>query len=158
MHTLDVLMYGQRTVRATIDRYGDRDWDRIALGVWTAKDLLGHLGAFEVRFADQLAPFAGASPVSDLASADPRTFNDAQAAVRSDWPIEQVMAEFLDAHQRVMRLAATIAPAVWREAGTIPWYGPEYSLDDLVVYQMYGHKREHDPQLSAVLEQGTAGS
>ena len=30
--------------------------------------------------------------------------------------------------------------------------GAEYSLDDLVVYQMYGHKREHDPQLSAVLE------
>ena len=35
------------------------------------------------------------------------------------------------------------------------WYGPEYSLDDLVVYQMYGHKREHDPQLSALLEHRT---
>jgi hypothetical protein len=40
----------------------------------------------------------------------------------------------------------------WREVGTIPWYGPERSLDDLVVYQMYGHKREHDPQLSSVLD------
>jgi hypothetical protein len=37
--------------------------------------------------------------------------------------------------------------------GTIPWYGPEYSLNDLVVYQMYGHKREHGPQLDAVLEE-----
>jgi hypothetical protein len=41
----------------------------------------------------------------------------------------------------------------WREAGTIPWFGPGYSLNDLVVYQMYGHKREHDPQLGAVIEQ-----
>jgi hypothetical protein len=41
---------------------------------------------------------------------------------------------------------------VWRDTGTIPWYGPEYSLDDLVVYQQYGHKREHDPQLAAVLD------
>ena len=52
----------------------------------------------------------------------------------------------------IMGSPSYIAPEVWREVGTIPWYGPEYSLDDLVVYQMYGHKREHDPQLGAVLE------
>jgi hypothetical protein len=152
MQTLDVLMYGQRTIRSTIDRYGADDWDRIALGVWTAKDLLGHLGAFEVRFADQLAPFVGEPVESDLPSADPRTFNDDQAAVRKEWPVERVMAEFLEAHERVMRHARAISAEVWREVGTIPWYGPEYSLDDLVVYQQYGHKREHDPQLSTVLE------
>jgi hypothetical protein len=154
MNTLDVLMYGQRTIRSTIDRYRPEDWERIALGVWTAKDLLGHLGAFEVRFADQLAPFAGAPIETDLPSADPRTFNDDQAAVRKDWPLDQVMTEFLDAHERVMQLARLISPEVWREVGTIPWYGAEYSLNDLVVYQQYGHKREHDPQLGAVLEKG----
>jgi hypothetical protein len=153
MNTLDVLRYGQRTIRSTVDRYTPDDWGRIALGVWTAKDLLGHLGAFEVRFADQLAPFAGAPVESDLPSADPRTFNDDQAAVRKDWPVDRVMAEFLEAHERVMRLGALISPEVWREVGTIPWYGAEYSLNDLVVYQQYGHKREHDPQLAAVLEQ-----
>jgi hypothetical protein len=152
MQTLDVLMYGQRTIRSTIDRYGPDDWERIALGVWTAKDLLGHLGAFELRFADQLAPFVGAPVESDLPSADRRTFNDDQAAVRKDWPVEKVMAEFLEAHERVIRHAREISPEVWREVGTIPWYGPQYSLNDLVVYQQYGHKREHDPQLGAVLE------
>jgi hypothetical protein len=153
MNTLDVLRYGQRTIRSTIDRFGPDDWERTALGVWTAKDLLGHLGAFEVRFADQLAPIAGEPIETDLPSADSRTFNDDQAAIRQDWPIDRVMSEFLEAHERVMRLAARIAPEVWREVGTIPWYGDEYSLDDLVVYQQYGHKREHDPQLQAVLEQ-----
>ena len=152
MQTLDVLMYGQRTIRSTIDRFGADDWGRVALGVWTGKDLLGHLAAFEVRFADQLAPFVGAPVESDLPSADPRTFNDDQAAVRKDWPVEKVMAEFLEAHERVMRHARAISAEVWREVGTIPWYGPEYSLNDLVVYQQYGHKREHDPQLGAVLE------
>jgi len=153
MQTLDVLMYGQRTVRSTIDRYSPEDWDRIALGVWTAKDLLGHLSAFEVRFADVLAGFVGAPAESDLMAADPRTFNDDQAAIRNYWPLTQVMDEFLVAHDRVMRHAKAISQETWREVGTIPWYGPGYSLDDLVVYQMYGHKREHDPQLSAVLEQ-----
>jgi hypothetical protein len=152
LNALDVLMYGQRPIRATIDRFGPGEWERIALGVWTAKDLVGHLGAFEARFADQLAPFAGAPVESELPAADPRTFNDDQAAIRAAWPFGQVVAELLDAHERVMRLAAAIPADVWREVGTIPWYGPEYSLDDLVVYQQYGHKREHGPQLEAVLE------
>jgi hypothetical protein len=152
MNALDVLMYGQRTVVRTIERYRPDDWSRIALGVWTAKDLLGHLGAFEVRFADVLATFVDAPVVSGLLDADPRTFNDDQAAVRAGWTIEQVTDEFLTAHERVMSHARAIPAERWREVGTIPWYGPEYSLDDLVVYQMYGHKREHDPQLSAVLE------
>jgi hypothetical protein len=152
MNAIDVLTYGQKAILATIGRYRPDDWDRIALGVWTAKDLLGPLGAFEARFADVLASFVGAPTASDLMSADPRTFNDDQAAIRKDWTIERVTQEFLDAHERVMTHAAAITPERWREVGTIPWYGAEYSLDDLLVYQMYAHKREHDPQLSAVLE------
>ena len=152
MNTVDVLMFGQRTVMATVRRYRPEDWDRIALGVWTAKDLLGHLGAFEVRFADVLATFVDAPVLSDLMTVDPAAFNDQQAAIRKDWTIEQVTDEFLAAHERVMGHARAIPADRWREVGTIPWYGPQYSLDDLAVYQMYGHKREHDPQLSAAVE------
>ena len=151
METLDVLMYGQQTVERTIDRYRTEDWERIALGVWTAKDLVGHLGAFEVRFADILATFVGAPLESDLTAADPRTFNDDQAAIRRDWPVEAVLAEYRAAHERAMAHARAIPPERWREVGTIPWYGPGYSLDDLVVYTIYGHKREHDPQLGDAL-------
>jgi hypothetical protein len=51
-----------------------------------------------------------------------------------------------------MALVARIPAERWREVGTIPWYGPQYALDDLAVYTMYGHKREHAPQLEAVLD------
>lgn len=154
MNAIDVLTYGQRTLVGTIERYRPGDWSKVALGVWTAKDLLGHLGAFEVRFADVLAAFVGAPVESGLLDTDPRTFNDDQAAIRAGWTIERVMEEFLSGHERLMSHARAIPAERWREIGTIPWYGAEYSLDDLVVYQMYGHKREHDPQLSAVLEAG----
>lgn len=154
MQTLDVLRFGQRTITATIARYGNDDWARIALGTWTAKDLVGHLGAFEARFADTLAGFVGEPATTGLMDAPTATFNDDQAAVRADWTIEAILAELTDAHERVMAYAERIPEATWREVGTIPWYGAEYSLDDLVVYQQYGHKREHDPQLSAALEPG----
>lgn len=152
MQTLDVMRYGHGEVTAVIDAYAPDDWSRIALGVWTSKDLLGHLGAFEQRIADVLATFVDAPALTDLMDADPATFNDDQAAVRMEWPVERVIDEYLSAHTRLMTHAMAIPEARWRELGTIPWYGAAYSLDDLIVYQIYGHKREHVPQLSAALE------
>lgn len=152
MNPIDVLRYGQRDVDDLIDRLRSDDWTAIALGTWTTKDLVGHLGAFEVRFADILAIFLGSSPDTELVRADPATFNDDQAAVRRDWTVDDVVAELRDASRRVAERAGRVPADRWVEVGTIPWYGPQYSLDDLVVYSMYGHKREHTPQLEAVLE------
>lgn len=158
MNAIDVLMYGQRTLAGAIDRLGPEDWTAPgALGSWTAKDIVGHLGAFEARFVEILAGFADEPVVPRLVLADPDTFNDDQAAIRADWSVEAVLAELDEAHAKVMELARRIPTARWSEVGTIPWYGPEYSLDDLVVYTMYGHKREHSPQIEAVAERSGRG-
>ncbi len=154
MNAIDVLHYGHRQLREAIDGLAGDDWARVALGVWTTKDLVGHLGAFETRFADVLATFLGEPATSGLIGADPATFNDDQAAIRHDWSVDEVLAELHTSHERAMSLARRLPRARWSEVGTIPWYGPEYALDDLVVYTMYGHKREHAPQLEAVLERG----
>jgi hypothetical protein len=148
----DILRYGQATIDGLIDRFRADDWDAVALGVWTTKDLVGHLGAFEVRFAEVLCTFAGDEPATNLRVDSPATFNDDQAAIRRDWSVEAIVGELRDAHARSMSYVERIDPDVWREVGTIPWYGPEYSLDDFLVYIEYGHKREHAPQLEAVLE------
>jgi hypothetical protein len=148
----DILRYGQATIDELIDRFAPADWEAIALGTWTTKDLVGHLGAFEVRFAEVLARFAGDEPDTALQAASPETFNDEQAAIRRDWSVEAIVAELRDAHARATSCVGRIPPERWREVGTIPWYGPNYSLDDFLVYIEYGHKREHSPQLEAVLE------
>ena len=152
MNPRDVLFYGQREIDPLSDRLAAADWERIALGVWTTKDLVGHLGAFEVRFAEVLQMFVGEESSTALRLESPATFNDDQAAVRKDWPVEAIVAELRDAYRLVMGLVDRITAERWREVGTVPWYGPEYSLEDLLVYTQYGHKREHAPQLGAVLE------
>lgn len=150
--------HGQKTIDGLIDRLRPDDWTAIALGVWTSKDVVGHLGAFEVRFAEVMALFTDETPATNLRAASPSTFNDDQAAIRKDWTVDQVVAELRDAHRLVMTLAARIPAETWPAVGTIPWYGPQYSLDDLLVYTIYGHKREHGPQLAAVLDRaGGAG-
>jgi len=152
VNQVDILRYGQRTIDDLVGRMRSDDWEAIALGVWSTKDLVGHLGAFEVRFADVLAVFLGESPTSSLLQSDPSTFNDDQAAARREWSTSDVLDEYRGAYDRVMGLAARVPDDRWRLVGTIPWYGPEYALDDLLVYTMYGHKREHAPQLEAVLD------
>ena len=156
MNPLDILRYGQRDIDGLIDRLQPADWEAIALGTWTTKDLVGHLGSFEVRFVDILLMFLGEEPATGLSREPVATFNDDQAAIRRDWPVEAIVSELRDAHSRSMTLVPRIPPERWREVGTIGWYGPEYALDDLVVYLMYGHKREHGPQLEAVLERSVA--
>ena len=156
MNPADILRYGQQAIDGLIDRLQPVDWEAIALGTWTTKDLVGHLGAFEVRFAEILTLFVGEEPATNLRATSPATFNDDQAAIRRDWPVERVVAELRDAHALVMSLVPRIPPEVWREVGTIPWYGPEYALDDLMVYTQYGHKREHGPQLEAALRRSVA--
>jgi hypothetical protein len=152
VNPIDVMTYGQRTIDRLIDRLAPDDWTVIALGVWTTKDLVGHLGAFEVRFAEVMAMFSGETPASNLRAESPATFNDDQAAVRRDWTVDRVVAELRDAHRLTMSLARRVPAETWTEVGTIPWYGSEYCLDDLLVYSMYGHKREHGPQIETVLE------
>ena len=152
MNPVDVLRYGQRTIDGLVGQLRPDDWTVTALGVWTTKDVVGHLGAFEVRFADVLAVFLGESPASNLLQDDYATFNDVQAAIRRDWSVGDVLDEYRGAYERVMGLAERVPDARWVEVGTIPWYGPEYALDDLLVYSMYGHKREHAPQLEAILD------
>ena len=151
-----MMRYGHADIDRALARLQPDDWTAIALGVWTTKDVVGHLGAFEVRFAEVMALFLDETPATNLRADSPATFNDDQAAVRRDWPVEQVVAELRDAHRLTMELAARIPAETWAAVGTIPWYGPQYSLDDLVVYQIYGHKREHGPQLERVLAQRAA--
>ena len=50
---------------------------------------------------------------------------------------------------RVMSLLVTLSPETLRQSGTLPGYGREYALDDVLVYMYYGHKREHSAQIAA---------
>ena len=152
MNPLDILRYGQEHIEDEIRTFGPADWEATALGTWSAKDLVGHIGVYEVRFAEILMTFAGEEPATNLRGEPTATFNDDQAAIRSGWSVDAVVDELRAAHRRVIDLAERIAPETWRTVGTIPWYGSEYSLEDLLVYTQYGHKREHAPQLGAVRE------
>lgn len=152
MNATDILKYGQLTVLQTIEGFPETDWETPgACGYWSVRDILAHLASYERVLVDILASFTtgGPTPALDTFIELGAQFNDSEVDRRKANGIQDVLAEFSDTHAQVMSLIIGIAPEKLREVGTLPWYGTAYSLDDVLVYMYYGHKREHSAQIAA---------
>jgi hypothetical protein len=157
MNAQDICKYGHLTVLRTIDGLADSDW-RIGgvCGVWSVKDIIAHLASYELVLVEILAASQGGNSATPLLDAfrDPGgQFNDTQVAQRKDKSSAETLAEYQGAHERAMALLAQLPPEQLRQAGTLPWYGLEYALDDFIVYSFYGHKREHSAQIAVFRDQ-----
>lgn len=153
MNPLDILKYGNHTFLAAIEAIpGDYWFTSGVCGQWSVKDLVAHLASFEQVLVEILGELAGREePTPTLAAfiRDNVGFNDQQVALRQHQSIDAVLAEYTNAHAHVMQLAADLPADMFIAAGTLPWYGTQYSLDDFIVYTYYGHKREHSAQIDA---------
>lgn len=154
MNTKDVLKYANLEVERAVAAVGSAPWDRPGVvGVWSLKDVVGHLAAFEWVLLDSIRLLDGSAestPYLDAFRND--DFNDAQAAARAAHSLDDVVAEYRQAHAEAMAALEPLGPERMREVGAMPWYGDAYSFDDLVVYQYYGHKREHCAQIALFLD------
>jgi hypothetical protein len=154
MNSADVLKYGHRHFLRTLDGLPAAHWQTSGVcGVWSVKDVTGHLAAYEHLLYEILAPFAGMKTdtpyLNQIGEIGIAAFNDVQADARKTWPVERVQTEYVEAYERIPGLVAKMSRETWQHMGTLPWYGPEYSLDDYIVYSFYGHKREHSAQIAA---------
>ena len=152
MNANDILKYGQGTVLQTIEGLAESAWETPgACGVWSIKDIIAHLASYEHVLVDVLSTFVGGASTPYLSKfTDPGgNFNDLEVAARKGKSVKEVLDEFNDTYAQVMSLITRIPVETFRQAGTIPWYGLEYALDDYIVYAYYGHKREHSAQIAA---------
>jgi hypothetical protein len=156
MNATVILKYGQLTVMQTIDAFPETAWETPgACGVWSVKDIIAHLASYEQVLVDILTTFTGGGPTPVLNSYLELggQFNDSEVNRRQAKTIQDVLAEFNDTHTQVMSLLVNIPSETLRQTGTLPWYGTEYALDDVLVYMYYGHKREHSAQIAAFRDQ-----
>jgi hypothetical protein len=151
MNLDDVLKYGHQTVMNSIN--GLDEADSLVSGVcgfWTVRDIIAHLSSHELLLRDILNQFLGKMTTPDLDNylAQGYTFNDLEVDKRKDMSYPEIVREYESAQAEVRELAARIPPEKRRQAGTLPWYGAEYDLEDLIAYSNYGHKREHCAQIA----------
>ena len=152
MNATDILKYGQLTVLQAIDGFPETAWETPgACGVWSVKAIIAHLASYERVLVDILTTCTriGPTPVLNTFIELGGRFNDSEVNRRKAKTIQEVLAEFNDTHTQVMSLLVNIPPETLRQSGSLPWYGREYALDDVLVYMYYGHKREHSAQIAA---------
>ena len=152
MNAVDILKYGHQTALQATDGFPEGEWETPgACGVWSVKDIIAHLASYEEVLVDVLSGFVRRlpTPYLDKFTEPGGQFNDTEVERRRGRTVREVLDEFNDAYAQVTSLAVQIRPELFRETGTLPWYGMGYSLDDVIVYMYYGHKREHSAQIAA---------
>ena len=152
MNATDILKYGQLTALQAIDGFPETAWETPgACGVWSVKDIIAHLASYEKVLIDVLTGFVGRHQTSylDMFTELGAQFNDTEVERRKERTVKEVLDELNDTHAQVIALVERIRPEVFRHVGTLPWYGMDYALDDVLVYMYYGHKREHSAQIAA---------
>jgi hypothetical protein len=152
MDATDILKYGQQTVLQAVDGFPATGWETPgACGVWSVKDIIAHLASYEQVLVDILTAVTstGSTLVLNRFIELGDQFNDSEVDKRKAKTVQEVLTELNDTYTQVMSLIANIPLEMLRQNGTLPWYGMDYALDDVIVYMYYGHKREHSAQIAA---------
>ena len=154
MNALDILQYGNLTFLKTVQAVplADREVAGVC-GHWSVKDIIAHLASFEVLLTEVFLFLLNGSsiPTLDQWQANPAAFNEHQVRLRRENSTKEVLTEYVTTFDRVMALATRISADTWQQSGILPWHGGQYSLDDFIVYQYYGHKREHSAEIAIFL-------
>jgi hypothetical protein len=158
MNAQDVLRYGHLTMLHTLAAVPQTEWETQGVcGNWSVKNIVDHLASYEWVLVDVMNETLGRGRptpyLDELRQAGAEAFNDSQVERRRDQTAEQALAEYNAGYAAVQELAAVAPGELWCETGRIPWYGMEYAIDDLIVYQYYGHKREHMAQVAVFRDQ-----
>ena len=151
MNASDVLHYAHDFVLRNLDGLPQEYWDtENVCGWWSTKNILAHLASFEYLLNEVTLSFVDTCPQPYLEQygTGPGQFNDFQVDIRKNKTPQEVFDEYAARHEVNMQQLARIPLDMRSRPGTLPWYGNEYALDDFIVYQYYGHKREHMAQVN----------
>lgn len=152
MNAIDMMRYGHQTVNQAVDGLPEKEWYTPGVtGVWSVREIIAHLASFEHLLVDVLQSLLGDEPTPTLdrfLRLGHAKFNDEEVARRRDHFVSEVWAEYTNTHLQTLDLLSQLPPELFRRKGVLPWYGNEYDLEDLLVYQYYAHKREHSAEIN----------
>ncbi|MAU01845.1 MAG: hypothetical protein CL608_32310 [Anaerolineaceae bacterium] len=157
MHAVDMLTYGHQTVAEAVEGLNESEWEQAGVcGHWSVKEIIAHLASYEVVLVEILQTIlepGTATPQLEQLLTGYETFNDEQVLRRQAMTAAEQWHEYETAQQQVMVLLRQVPQEKQRQAGILDWYGPDYDLEDFLVYMYYAHKREHAAQIHVYRDQ-----
>lgn len=110
---------------------------------WRVRDVLGHLGVWNGEAALSLSAYAAGGEYFCVPSeAVYDEYNGPAADERRGWPVQQVWAEYEEAHHQLHRAIETMPADKWDGSMLYPW-NERGTVERLIRIMMNHESRDH---------------
>jgi uncharacterized damage-inducible protein DinB len=110
-------------------------------GVWTVKDVLGHIASWEETCLEPLRRYADGGPFAVEVIEDYMAWNNEQAARKRDIPLDTILDELATVRQGLVEAASRLSAGQWKQRVPFSWGGKGTIADTLEGLRV--HEMEH---------------
>jgi uncharacterized damage-inducible protein DinB len=110
-------------------------------GMWTIKDVLGHIASWEETCLEPLRRYADGGPFEVQVIEDYLTWNDEQAARKRDVPLDAILDQLASIRQGLVAATSRLSARQWKQRVPFSWGGQGTIAEVLDVF--YRHELGH---------------
>ena len=130
--TLAMLAESRQALRQAIQGLGEEEMTQVQVeGVWTIKDVLGHITSWEEVCAEPLRHYADGGPFDVHVIKNYLAWNDEQAARKRDVPLDRILDELAAVRQQLVDSARRLSAGQWEQRVPYAWGGEGTVADAL---------------------------
>jgi uncharacterized damage-inducible protein DinB len=138
--TLERLAESRRALHQAIQGLGEEEMTQVQVeGVWTIKDVLGHIASWEETCLEPLRRCADGGPFEVEVIKDYLAWNDEQAARKRAVPLDVILDELSTVRQGLVGAASRLSADQWKQRVIFPWGSAgtmAEALDGLCVHEL----------------------
>jgi uncharacterized damage-inducible protein DinB len=140
--TLARLAESRLALHQAIEGLSEEEMTQVQVeGVWTVKDVLGHIASWEETCLEPLRRYADGGPFEVQVIEDYMAWNDEQAARKRDVPLDAILDELATVRQGLVEAARRLSAGQWKQRVPSSWGGQGTIAEVLDVF--YQHELEH---------------
>ena len=139
---LENLAQSRQAFQKAIEGLSEEEKTQVQVeGVWTIKDIIGHLSSWEVMFVEPMQGYADRGVFECDVMADYGSYNDKEAARKRDVPLDAILSEAATVRQGLVAAANELSVEQLEAEVALPWGGTG-TLSG-VLGDLKGHEMEH---------------
>lgn len=140
--TLARLAESRRALHQAIEGLSEEEMTQVQVeGVWTIKDVLGHITSWEETCLEPLRRYADGGPFEVQVIEDYLSWNDEQAVRKRDVPLDVILDELATVRHGLVEAASRLSVGQWEQRVPFSWGGEGTIAGVLDVF--YRHELEH---------------
>ena len=140
--TLTRLAESRQALLQAIEGLSEEEMTQMQVeGVWTIKDVLGHITSWEEIYREPFRRYADGGPFEVEVIEDYLIWNDVEAARKRDVPLDAILDELATVRQGLVEAASRLSAGQWKHRVPFSWGGQGTIAEVLDVF--YRHELGH---------------